>query len=325
MYNMLREINEIPESIQRTFSQLKNNTNDIIDRIKNSGRIYVIGNGSSYHASLYFQYIFQREGMNIYAFPSNELIYHLNKIKENDLCIAISQSGENVDVLKASRFWFKRNKNIISIVNKKECSLCKISSMVYYINAGEEKAIPATKSYISTLTAILIIYNLFKENDVKDNILKIIRNLETILSKKEKLMKISEFINEKSIILGSSLDYITALEASLKLIETAKVFSLAYPIGELFHGPLQILDGNTVVFLIKNKNYHLSKRLTNEISKSGNTKIIGCDNSDFQTCCEYELANPIVNAVPFQLMSYYVAIKKGLNPDKPQRLKKVLR
>lgn len=128
-------------------------------------------------------------------------------------------------------------------------------------------------------------------------------------------MKISEFINERSIILGSSLDCITALEASLKLIETAKVFSLVYPIGELFHGPLQILGGNTVVFLIKNKNYHLSKRLTNEISKSENTKIIGCENSDFQTCCEYELANPIVNAVPSQLMSYYVAIKKGLNPN----------
>ncbi len=322
---MLDEIFDEPNAIKRTFYQLKDSLEETIKLIKESKRIYVIGNGSSYHAALYLQYIFQMEGLNVQAFTSNELKYYIKNIGENDLCIAISQSGENKDVLNASKTWYQKNKRIISFVNNKDSSLSSISLISNYISAGVEQAIPATKSFISSITAILILHDIYKnEINLKNKILDLSRAVEQIISEKEEIRKISEIVNEKSMILGTFLNYITAKEAALKLIETSNVFSLAYPAGEIFHGPIQILDKNTVLFLLVGNEYLNFKDKINKIVPFVNIIDLGKENADFNIKFEYENVDPIVNVIPFQLISYFVAKRKGLDPDRPTRIKKIV-
>ncbi|MEM0503064.1 MAG: SIS domain-containing protein [Thermoplasmata archaeon] len=315
---MLKEILEEADVVKRTYESIRKNLDEISGKILDSKKIYIMGDGTSYHSSLYLENLLNRFHLNSWAIPSTEISHHIQKIKENDICIFFSQSGENLDTLNAAKLCLDKKSTIISIVNNNDSSLTNISHISAYLNSGKEIAIPATKSYISMLTFSYALYKYLKNESVQiDDISK---KIKTILSLDNEIEKFSKNLKDYVFILGTGINFITTMEASLKLIETARITSIPFYLNEVFHGPIQIFEEKSTIIILKDVN--VDNESIKKIEKYTKTIKFGSEDSDlYLPNTEYELF-PMVYIIPFQFLSYYAAKLRGLNPDFPERLKK---
>ncbi|MBD6956266.1 MAG: SIS domain-containing protein [Thermoplasmatales archaeon] len=316
------EIMEEPEVIMKTYRSVWQSIPRIRHEMENSRLIFITGDGSSFHASLYLEHILMDNSLNARAFPATEYDHYFKNSDKNDLAIIFSQSGENVDVLNAARAWKEKGKRLISIVNNEGSSLEEISDISVFLRAGKEMAIPATKTYVSMLIFSYSLHLSLNGIEGDERISLISQRVKEIIKNERILEEISERINERIFILASGLDYVTALEGSLKLMETAGVISMPFYMGEVFHGPIEIIDENTTVFVIENDRI---KGSIEKLLKYTKPLIIGDGiKSDILIQCKFKEAGPILNVVPFQLISYFLALRRGRDPDRPPRLKKVV-
>ncbi|MEM3515322.1 MAG: SIS domain-containing protein, partial [Saccharolobus sp.] len=209
------------------------------------------------------------------------------------------------------------------ITNTLGSTLHRLADKAIVTKAGEEKAIAATKSYIAQLVSIAYLYSVYANKNLESEILDLPNKIYEIFSMEGIYKKYGEMLNEKIIILGSGILYPTALEASLKLKETANVLSEAYPSREFLHGPMQILDKNTDVIILGNSEDEMQvvKKITDYESKI----IRVCEDCEIKIPVTNEILKPILYIIPIQFMAFYKALKKGLNPDKPEKLVKVVR
>ncbi|MCI4435150.1 MAG: SIS domain-containing protein [Thermoplasmata archaeon] len=310
------EILEEPEVMIRTFE----NVRDIlpIEKIKGAKGVFLTGDGTSYHASLYLENILFRAGINARAFPATEFPQYIRDVS-NYLCIVFSQSGENSDVLRSIKKWKNMGGKIISVVNKIYSSLGEMSDVTIFLNAGEERAIPATKSYISMLTFSYSIHKIMNGGYPEINSLS--KNLSDVIKKEYIIKEISSNVKERIFILAKGINYITALEASLKLVETAGIPSMPFYFGEVFHGPIEIFNNKSTVFIIED---NIEKEYINKIKEYSDVITLGREGDIILEYADDE-SFPIVGIVPFQLLSYHLALRNGRNPDRPERLNKVVR
>ncbi|MGC8985548.1 MAG: SIS domain-containing protein [Thermoplasmata archaeon] len=316
------EIMEEPEVIMKTYRSVWQSIPRIRHEMENSRLIFITGDGSSFHASLYLEHILMDNSLNARAFPATEYDHYFKNSDKNDLAIIFSQSGENVDVLNAARAWKEKGKRLISIVNNEGSSLEEISDISVFLRTGKEMAIPATKTYVSMLIFSYSLHLSLNGIEGDERISLISQRVKEIIKNERILEEISERINERIFILASGLDYVTALEGSLKLMETAGVISMPFYMGEVFHGPIEIIDENSTVFVIENDRMHGS---IEKLLKYTKPLIIGDGiKSDFLIQCKFKESGPILNVVPFQLISYFLALRRGRDPDRPPRLKKVV-
>ncbi|MGC8599336.1 MAG: SIS domain-containing protein [Thermoplasmata archaeon] len=316
------EIMEEPEIIMKTYRSVWQSIPRIRHEMENSRLIFITGDGSSFHASLYLEHILMDNSLNARAFPATEYDHYFKNSDKNDLAIIFSQSGENVDVLNAARAWKEKGKRLISIVNNEGSSLEEISDISVFLRAGKEMAIPATKTYVSMLIFSYSLHLSLNGIEGDERISLISQRVKEIIKNERILEEISERINERIFILASGLDYVTALEGSLKLMETAGVISMPFYMGEVFHGPIEIIDENSTVFVIENDRI---KGSIEKLLKYTKPLIIGDGiKSDILIQCKFKEAGPILNVVPFQLISYFLALRRGRDPDRPPRLKKVV-
>ncbi|MGC8689261.1 MAG: SIS domain-containing protein [Thermoplasmata archaeon] len=316
------EIMEEPEVIMKTYRSVWQSIPRIRHEMENSRLIFITGDGSSFHASLYLEHILMDNSLNARAFPATEYDHYFKNSDKNDLAIIFSQSGENVDVLNAARAWKEKGKRLISIVNNEGSSLEEISDISVFLRAGKEMAIPATKTYVSMLIFSYSLHLSLNGIEGDERISLISQRVKEIIKNERILEEISERINERIFILASGLDYVTALEGSLKLMETAGVISMPFYMGEVFHGPIEIIDENSTVFVIENDRI---KGSIEKLLKYTKPLIIGDGiKSDILIQCKFKEAGPILNVVPFQLISYFLALRRGRDPDRPPRLKKVV-
>ncbi|PMP74761.1 MAG: hypothetical protein C0180_03390 [Aciduliprofundum sp.] len=316
------EIMEEPEVILKTYRSVWQSIPRIRHEMENSRLIFITGDGSSFHASLYLEHILMDNSLNARAFPATEYDHYFKNSDKNDLAIIFSQSGENVDVLNAARAWKEKGKRLISIVNNEGSSLEEISDISVFLRAGKEMAIPATKTYVSMLIFSYSLHLSLNGIEGDERISLISQRVKEIIKNERILEEISERINERIFILASGLDYVTALEGSLKLMETAGVISMPFYMGEVFHGPIEIIDENSTVFVIENDRI---KGSIEKLLKYTKPLIIGDGiKSDILIQCKFKEAGPILNVVPFQLISYFLALRRGRDPDRPPRLKKVV-
>ncbi|MGB9814826.1 MAG: SIS domain-containing protein [Thermoplasmata archaeon] len=316
------EIMEEPEVIMKTYRSVWQSIPRIRHEMENSRLIFITGDGSSFHASLYLEHILMDNSLNARAFPATEYDHYFKNSDKNDLAIIFSQSGENVDVLNAARAWKEKGKRLISIVNNEGSSLEEISDISVFLRAGKEMAIPATKTYVSMLIFSYSLHLSLNGIEGDERISLISQRVKEIIKNERILEEISERINERIFILASGLDYVTALEGSLKLMETAGVISMPFYMGEVFHGPIEIIDENSTVFVIENDRM---QRSIEKLLKYTKPLIIGDGiKSDFLIQCQFKESGPILNVVPFQLISYFLALRRGRDPDRPPRLKKVV-
>ena len=331
----IKEIHEQKNSIPVAFQINRTSLKRAVDIISSSKNIFITGSGTSFHSALLAKYLFYKFAkIRTEIIMSSEFEYVSGPIDENSLLIAISQSGETADVLNSVKIAKQHKAKILSIVNISTSSLCRLSDHYVSINCGPEIGVAATKSFTAQLAVIYSIIDNFCTNtsslDISTDTFSNVLN--EILKDDSYLEKIAEDIKsvQDIYILGTSFHYPIALEGALKIKELAYVHAEGIAAGEIKHGPLALIEPSTIVIVLnpEDETYHNILNSINEM-KSRGAKIIGISNKNndlYDYFIKLPLVNkylyPIIEIIPLQILSYYLAIKKNANPDYPRNLAK---
>ena len=337
-YFMIKEINEESSAVKNTLTE-KDNIKTIVDEIKDDiNRIVFVACGTSYHASLTGKYLIETlANIPTDVILASEFKYSANTLNENTLVVFISQSGETADTLKALDIANKTSKTL-AIVNVAGSSATRRAQYVIQTQAGPEIGVAATKTYISQLISIYLFAGLLAEND------ELLEKLEMVPKYIDEVLEDAESLEEMSkkykyaddfFYIGRGFAYPTALEGALKLKEITYIHGEGYAAGELKHGPLALIDEGipVVVILPPGDNYRKTMSNLDEVKSRGADVIaIGAKGDDslsnkaddvFLIDSDVEdIIAPLVYVIPLQLISYYIALERGSDPDKPKNLAK---
>ena len=322
---MLKEILEQIE-VLKNISKRKDLSN--IDLFKKADRILLVGSGTSFHACLSAELLFVKRGIDARAVQSSEFSNYLGLVDENTLVVAVSQSGETADVLEAVREAKEKGAKVFSLVNVRGSSLERESDFSVLLNAGPEICVLSTKSYTSQVSILaLIVRNTFGSGSGSfDRVWNELYNL-TSKSEREKLKRIAGKMKDAKaiVIIGRNEHYATALEAGLKIREVSYIPVLSFAGGELKHGNIALVEKGTPCIVFGDDKETLSNAVE---MKSRGGWIIGVSEKkasvfdDWVRVFDVGDFNPVMFVVPAQILAYYIAVLKGLNPDKPRNLAK---
>jgi glutamine---fructose-6-phosphate transaminase (isomerizing) len=348
---MLKEIYEQPLKTKELIELLDNNTDKIEELSKilnNSANIYLVGSGTSYHACLigtyYLNNLSNLSVTPVIAGAFNE--YYLNTIKENDVIICVSQSGETKDLVNVINALKKLNKGkIIGIVNIVGSSISIKSNLTFNIAAGLEVSVPATKTFMNQILLLLYI-SLYlgsqKNNDEAKKIFEKINKIPDLLketldfvySKCKDLVDEIKGSFEDSYCLGYGINYGTALEGALKIKEVYYKHCEGMYSSEFKHGPLSIVEKNYPIFFVACKEDSLMViSHINEITcRGGNVITISPYLEEYERYSTRLITlpdtnryfTPFINTIATQLIAYFSSIKDGINPDFPRNISKTL-
>ena len=351
---MFKEIMEQPKAVSDTVMPRIRRGEIVLDDIKltdediaSLNKIFIIGCGSAYHVGVIGKYVIEKlSGIPVEVDLASEFRYRGPIIGKNDLVIIISQSGETADTLAALREAKKNGCRILSVVNVVGSSIARESDDVLYTWAGPEIAVATTKAYSTQMQALYLIglYLAKAKHTVSpDNQAKIIAELEKIPDKISEILKNPEDIqhyasrhyNAKDVFfIGRGLDYCVALEGSLKLKEISYIHSEAYAAGELKHGTISLIEDGTLVIALATQSDIFDKMLSNikevrtrgakvmAIAQEGNTEIEKESDYVIYIPKTLDLLAPAETVIPLQIFSYYMAVNKGCDVDKPRNLAK---
>jgi glutamine---fructose-6-phosphate transaminase (isomerizing) len=348
---MLKEIYEQPKTIFQAFQGRIDNGNakfgglNISDsELKNIDRIILVGCGTSWHACLVGGYLFEE----ISRIPTqveyaSEFRYKKPVLKKGDLLIAMSQSGETADSIAAIKEAKEKGVKTIGIVNNVGSTIARMVDGGVYLHAGSEIGVASTKTFTSHLV-ILYLLSIYlgrlKENLDSDEASKMIEELKEIPEVVEEVLESSNKIEEiaskyfnvsNALYLGRHYNFPVALEGALKLKEISYIHAEGYPAAEMKHGPIALIDENMPVIVIAPEGRLYEKILSNisEV-KARKGKVIVVTTNGFENGFDElikipkvsEYLMPLVSVIPVQLLSYYIAKKRGCNIDKPRNLAK---
>ncbi|WP_458719021.1 glutamine--fructose-6-phosphate transaminase (isomerizing) [Candidatus Nitrosocosmicus sp. R] len=335
-HHTIKEIHEQSLTLLKPFQDF-NNFKNFCEFLKNSSNVYITGSGTSYNSGLLGKQLLSKFAkIKTEVIMSSEFQYSSDSLEANSAVIAISQSGETADVLHSVKKAKENGAKILSIVNVPTSSLARMSDSILTLNCGPEIGVAATKSFMGQLMIIYKIVNIlsrgqmpFDEINQKDLLMMVrkVLNLDDVIQK----LVSSLDTNIKDIyILGRSIHYPIALEGSLKIKELAYIHAEGIAAGELKHGPLALIDKESVVVVLNptDETYQDVISSSNEI-KSRGAYIIGISNKKNEVYDQFvELPEvdsylyPILEIIPLQLMSYYLALQKQVDPDYPRNLAK---
>ncbi len=333
---MLKEINEQPNIIYYLLNKYINNLEELPDLSKYN-RIDIIGCGSAYHTGLIGKSLFEGyANTEVNCYVASEYRYQTNFYTDNTLVIFISQSGETADTLACLRKVKENNIDTLAIVNAVGSSIAREADNVIYIEAGLEIAVATTKAYTAQIT-ILALLAIKKSNTNIETLITDINNIKDTISSLINdidYVSIAEEIYKRDDIffIGRLIDYAIALEGSLKLKEISYINSSTYPAGELKHGTISLIDeGTPVISIITDENIK-DKTVSNvkEVKARGAISILvtNLDGMDdiidniIKVPTVNKFLQPIITIIPLQLLSYFVARKRGCDIDKPRNLAK---
>lgn len=351
---MIKEIYEQPEVLRKTLGSSIENGKINIEKIglneeiiNSLSKIHVVACGSAYHVGVVGKYAIEKLArIPVDVDIASEFRYRNPILDKNDLVIIISQSGETADSLAALREAKNKGVKTLAIVNVVGSSIAREADFVYYTVAGPEIAVATTKAYsaqLMTMELMAIEFGRIKNTISAEDYAKYIKEIEKIpeeienilANDKGKIQKLSSnFANTKdAFFIGRSFDYALSLEGSLKLKEVSYIHCEAYAAGELKHGTISLIEKDTLVIGIVTQDDLAEKTISNLVEvKSRGAKIIGVtskeyiDNKAFEDTIEIpetlDFLYPMLVVVPLQLLSYYVTIVKGFDPDKPRNLAK---
>lgn len=333
---MIKEIYEEPQVIKDTLSEAEK-IKEIVSKFKNFNRICFVACGTSYHASLIGEYLIESQiGIPTEVILASEFEYFQKTLDKHTLVIFITQSGETADTIKALKI-AKKKSETLAIVNVVGSSITREADHVIYTRAGPEISVAATKTYISQLICIYLLVAYLGENEkLLDNLYKISRLSEKILSREEQIREIAKKYKfaRDFFYIGRGFNYPTALEGALKLKEITYIHGEGYPAGELKHGPLALIEDNIPVvgILPPGPSYRKTYNNLQEIKARGADMIIlGANNDTHLDDIEDkllfdpeidEILSPLLYIIDLQLLAYYISIEKGIDPDKPKNLAK---
>jgi glucosamine--fructose-6-phosphate aminotransferase (isomerizing) len=353
---MLKEIHEQPKAILDTYRgrMLADQgiirmagVDDNIEKFLNADRIIIVACGTSWHAGLVAEYLFE----DIARIPveveyASEFRYRNPIITDKDIVIAISQSGETADTLAAIKLAKSRGAFVFGVCNVVGSSIARETHAGAYTHAGPEIGVASTKAFTTQITVLSLIA--LKLGKAKGKISKTLfqtylQTLQLIPNKIEELLKIDEKVKEiasvykdakNCLYLGRGFNFPVALEGALKLKEISYIHAEGYPAAEMKHGPIALIDENMPIFVIATNKGHYEKVVSNiQEIKARSGKIIAIVTEGDTTVKEIadhvieipdteEAFTPLLTTIPFQLLSYHIAVMLEKNVDQPRNLAK---
>lgn len=354
---MLKEIMEQPEALRRAISpRLKDGRvvfDDLklpVEKMREFTRIFIVACGSSYHVGMIGKYNLEHLlRRNVEVVLASEFRYSDPIVDDKSLVIVISQSGETLDTMAALREAKKRGGYILSIVNVVGSSIARESDDVLYTWAGPEIAVATTKAY-STQLAVLDMIGLAFGSALgtvkKEEYDEAVAELQKLPEKMERFLAsesceaipkyASQYFNHNSVFfIGRNLDYALGLEGSLKLKEISYIHSEAYASGELKHGTISLIEDGTLVIALGTYAPLFDKAMSNVVEvKARGADVLALTTESHREEMEKTVENvitvpdtasmllPSLGVVPLQLLSYYIALQRGCDIDKPRNLAK---
>ena len=353
---MLKEIYEQPQSILDSMRGRINITKSLVglggiknyeEKLLNANRLIFVACGTSWHAGLVGEYLFEEIArIPVEVEYASEFRYRNPIINENDVVIAISQSGETADTLAAIKIAKERKATIIGICNVVGSSISRETDCGSYTHAGPEIGVASTKAFtaqvtILTLMAMMIgkrkgTINAEKFNRLVVEMNSIPEKLKTVLKQDKLIEKIANIYHESNnaLYLGRGINFPLALEGALKLKEISYIHAEGYPAAEMKHGPIALIDEEMPVFVIATKDSSYEKIVSNiQEVKARKGKIIAIvseGDTEVKKIADHyieipkcdELLVPLLATVPLQLLSYHIAVMRGCHVDQPRNLAK---
>ncbi|MET7254669.1 glutamine--fructose-6-phosphate transaminase (isomerizing) [Dyadobacter jiangsuensis] len=353
---MIKEIFEQPRSIADSMrGRLRaddahlqlGGLNDYLDKLAQADRVVIVGCGTSWHAGLVAEYMFEELArINVEVEYASEFRYRNPVIKENDIVIAISQSGETADTLAAIELAKSKGATIFGVCNVVGSSIARATHAGAYTHAGPEIGVASTKAFtaqVTVLTLMAIAVAKRKGTISEETYRQLLIGLETIPAKVEKVFENAAKIKEIAFIftyarnfiyLGRGLNFPVALEGALKLKEISYIHAEGYPAAEMKHGPIALIDEDMPVVFLATKDSSYEKIVSNiqevkarkgrviAIVTEGDTLIPGMVDFVIEVPNTHEILTPLVSVIPLQLLSYYIAVMRGRNVDQPRNLAK---
>jgi len=332
----LKEINDQRLTVAHAAQQDEAAMTKFCEILKNAGSVYITGSGTSYHSALLFKHMLARFAkIRSETVMSSEAHDGLTSVDDGSVIIAISQSGETADVLESVKVAKKEGAKILGIVNVTTSSLARISDAFLSTNCGPEIGVAATKSFTGQLALAYAVTDRLAEGKLRaGEAAEFVAAIEKVISTSqpviEKMAADMKDVND-IYLLGRSIHYPIALEGALKLKELSYVHAEGVAAGELKHGPLALMEKNVLVILLAphDATYNDSISNAHEIKARGATVIGVSDIKDdiYDHWIEIphldqEAFYPIVEVIPLQMLSYYLALAKNADPDYPRNLAK---
>ncbi|MEM5538959.1 MULTISPECIES: glutamine--fructose-6-phosphate transaminase (isomerizing) [unclassified Olleya] len=353
---MLKEIHEQPNAIRDTYRGRllakegiirMAGIDDNIEKFLNANRIIIVACGTSWHAGLVAEYIFEDLArIPVEVEYASEFRYRNPVITEKDVVIAISQSGETADTLAAIKLAKSKGAFVFGVCNVVGSTIARETNAGAYTHAGPEIGVASTKAFTTQITVLtLIALKLAKASGSMSNsdFHHHLQELELIPEKVKEALKADEHIKKVAEIykdaknclyLGRGYNFPVALEGALKLKEISYIHAEGYPAAEMKHGPIALIDEQMPVFVIATKKGHYEKVVSNiQEIKSRSGKIIGIVTTgdvDVKNVADHvievpetiESLTPLLTTIPLQLLSYHIAVMLEKNVDQPRNLAK---
>ena len=351
---MLKEMHEQPKTVKDTLGAYVHDGKICMEElglsdeeIREVSRIVIVACGSAYHTGVSAKYVFEKMArIPVTVDLASEFRYRDPILDPKELVIIVSQSGETADSLEALRLAKRRGNRTLGIVNVVGSSIAREADHVLYTLAGPEIAVATTKAYSAQLIVEYLLAIKFASAREKitdqevENLLHDLNALpnqiELLLNNKERIQKFANrYVSARDVFfIGRGIDYAISLEGSLKLKEISYIHSEAYAAGELKHGTISLIEEGTLVSAVLTQEELYGKTMSNirEVQTRGAfiLAVTNEDNTDIEQLADYVIYIPHTNPyftnslaiIPLQLFSYYVAVGKGCDVDKPRNLAK---
>jgi glutamine---fructose-6-phosphate transaminase (isomerizing) len=353
---MLKEIFEQPDTI---FDCLRGRLDVVkgtitmagihqhIEKLKNANRIIMVGCGTSWHAGLVAEYVFEELcRIPVEVEYASEFRYRNPVIHPGDVIIAISQSGETADTIVAIEKAKENGAFILGVVNVVGSSIARISHAGAYTHAGPEIGVASTKAFTAQLAVLtMIALKIAKERGSIDTTryMQLLSELHVIPEKVREVLKLKEGVKQlaekykeakDALYLGRGYNFAIALEGALKLKEISYIHAEGYPAAEMKHGPIALVDKSLPVVFVATKDSYYEKIVSNiqeikarkgmviAVISQGDTIISNMADDTIVIPEADELMAPMLSVIPLQLLAYYSGVAKGNDVDKPRNLAK---
>ncbi len=353
---MIKEIFEQPRSVHDSIRGRISHHDEMVEmagikqyenKWMNLKRILIVGCGTSWHAALVGEYLFEDLArIPVEVEYASEFRYRNPVVSEDDMVIAISQSGETADTLAAIELAKSKGATIFGICNVVGASIPRASDAGAYTHAGPEIGVASTKAFTAQVTALILIaiaVGQRKGTLTKERVRILLNELETIPAKIEKTLESNELIkyiaaefkdSRNFLYLGRGYGFPVALEGALKLKEISYIHAEGYPAAEMKHGPIALIDEEMPVVVIATNHSNYEKVISNiQEVKARKGKVIAIateGDTMLKKMADYvieipdcdECMIPLLATIPLQLLSYHIAVMRGCNVDQPRNLAK---
>lgn len=331
---MIKEIKEQPQVINNILKTKKSEILKLADIIRKSYGNYFIGCGTAYYAALTGTYLFAKIAKrHTNAAVGSEFSYLVNFLTNKSLVIALSQSGETIDIISSVKKIKEKQAKVFAITNVLGSTLYRMADYKILLDAGPEKCVLATKSFTAKIAILILLAFALSGNldQGVERLKKAVKELKNVIDSYQKIKEIAQLIKNKKhiFVLGRGLSYPLALEAALKIKEVSYIHSEGFPAGELKHGVIALIEKGTpvIVFNPEDETYQDTLSSAFEVKARGGY-LIGVSskkNPVYDQLIEIKDHNEtfLVSYIAVaQLLGYYLALALGCDPDKPRNLAK---